>query len=278
VSTVWFRRNLFGEDPSHSSLKVLSVTRLSVPLFCLAIAVGCASSQRPASRRSDLSLEDLINRNAEARGGRAAIDAVRALEVRVRIEEPTYTAEGTYRVDRAGRMRIDVLIGGKRIFTEGFDGKNGWQLPEGAEHGRLASPSAAAALRQSGQLPTNILGLHEVASHGHRLELLDREDVAGVDYYVILMTVDDGFQIRYYIDPATFLITRSRVRKALHPDIDPTPTTIETVWSDFRVVAGVKLAFRETQMDLATGKLLETTTLLAVLPNPTLDDSLFRMP
>jgi hypothetical protein len=258
-------------------LEIRTAMRISIRLICLTLAVGCASSPRATSLRADLSLQDLINRNTEARGGPAAIEAIRALEMRVRIEEPTYKAEGIYRVDRVGRMRIDVLIGGKRIFTEAFDGKSGWQLPEGAEHGRLASPSAASALRHSGQLPTNILGLHEMASHGHRLELAGREDVAGVRYYVVLMTLDDGFQTRYYIDPATFLIARSRVQKALHPDIDPTPTTIETVWTDFREVAGVKFPFRETQTDLATGKLLETTTLLAVLPNPTLDDSLFRI-
>jgi len=278
VSTFGLRRDFPGEDASLSSLEIRSVMRISIRLLCLTVAVACASSPRAASPRADLSLQDLINRNTEARGGRAAIEAIRSLEMRIRIEEPTYKAEGVYRVERAGRMRIDVLIGGKRIFTEGFDGKNGWQLPEGADHGRLASATAAAALGHSGQLPTNILGLHEVATHGHRLELKAREEVAGVRYYVVLMTLDDGFQTRYYVDPATFLIARSRVRKALHPDIDPTPTTIETVWSDFREVAGVKFPFRETQTDLATGKLLETTTLLAVLPNPTLDDSVFQMP
>jgi len=44
-----------------------------------------------------------------------------------------------------------------------------------------------------------------------------------------VLTLDDGFTTRYYVDPASFLITRSRVRKALYPDADPTPTTIETV-------------------------------------------------
>jgi hypothetical protein len=77
-----------------------------------------------------------------------------------------------------------------------------------------------------------------------------------------VLTLDDGFATRYYVDPASFLITRSRVRKALHPDADPTPTTIETVWSDFRQVAGVRFAFAARDTDLATGTLLQTTTLL----------------
>jgi hypothetical protein len=235
--------------------------------------VGCATSKSPA-----LTLEALIDRNTRARGGQAAIEAIHNLEVRLRIVEPTYTAEGTWRVDRQGRMRIDVFIDSKRVFTEAFDGQRGWQMPGGAEHGATAGAGGAAALRHSGQLPTNILGLHEMASHGHRLELAGVEDVAGVRYHVVVLTLDDGFQTRYYIDPATFWITRSRVRKALHPDVDPTATTIETVWSDFRLVAGVRFPFQEQETDLATGKLLQTATLLAVQSNVPLDDSLFRMP
>jgi hypothetical protein len=99
-----------------------------------------------------------------------------------------------------------------------------------------------------------------------------------VGSYVVLLTLDDGFATRYYVDPSSYLIARSRVRKALHPDADPTPTTIETVWSDFRQMTGVKFAYRSTDTDLATGKLLQTTTILDIRVNPVVDDHLFEMP
>ena len=235
--------------------------------------VGCATLKSHAP-----TLEELVSRHTEARGGRVAIEAICDLEARLRIVEPTYTAEGVWRVDRKGRMRIDVFIQGQHVFTEAFDGEHGWQQPGGAEHGALASAAGAAALRHSGQLPVNILGLHEMADHGHHLDFAGRQDVAGVPYYVIVLTLDDGFVTRYYIDPVTFLITRARVRKALHPDIDPTETTIESVWSDFRQVAGVQFPFQATETDLATGKLLQTTTLLHVRPNVPTEELLFRMP
>jgi hypothetical protein len=238
-----------------------------------AASVGCATSAG-----GKLTLEDLIDRNTDARGGRAAIEAIRNLEVRLRIVETSYTADSTWRVDRMGRMRIDVFIGGQRVFTEAFDGEHGWQLPGGENHARLASQDASAALRHSGQLPTNILGLHEMARHGHRLDYVGVEEVAGATYYAVDLTLDDGFRTRYYIDPTSFLITRARVRKALHPDLDPTPTTIETVWSDFRRVARVSFAFQETETDLIAGKLLQTSTLLDVKANTAIDDGLFRMP
>jgi len=192
--------------------------------------------------------------------------------------EPTYAAEGVWRADRQGRMRIDVFIDGKRVFTEAFDGESGWQLPGGVEHAKPAGAGGTAALRHSAQMPTNILGLHEMAGHGHRLHRIGRTEVAGVSYEAIGLILDDGSQTTYFLDPATFLIARARVRKALHPDIDPTVTTIETVWTDFRRVAGVRFAFQASDTDLATGKLLQTTTFLDVQVNPPADDALFRMP
>jgi hypothetical protein len=237
------------------------------------VLTGCAGLERSAP-----TLGELIDRHTEARGGRAAIEAIRSLEVKLRIVEPTYSADGVWRVDRRGRMRIDVFIEGKRVFTEGFDGARGWQQPGGEEPAKAASPGGNAALRHSGQLPTNILGLHEMTGHGHRLEYAGLERVEGVAYHVVLLTLDDGFVTRYYLDPTTFFIARARVHKALHPDLDPTPTTIETVWSDFRTVAGVRFPFRAADTDLATGKRLQTTTLLSVTPNAPVDDSLFRMP
>src|SRR6185295_4770585 len=248
-------------------------------LPCLMIALllsgiaGCTTVKSASPR-----LEELIRRHTEARGGTAAIEAIRTLEAKLRIVEPTYTADGTWRVDRKGRMHIDVFIGGRRVFTESYDGERGWQLPAGATHGTLASAVGTAALRHSGQLPTNILGLHEMAAHGHRLDFAGREEIAGVRYYVLVLTLDDGFVTRYYIDPESFLLTRARVHKALHPDADPTPTTIETVWSDFRQVAGVRFPFQATDTDLATGKLLQTTTLLDLRANVPLEESLFQMP
>jgi hypothetical protein len=241
-------------------------------LLCLGIA-GCTTAKGAAP-----GLEELIRRHTEARGGAAAIESIQNLEAKLRIVEPTYTAEGTWRVDRRGRMRIDVFIDSKRVFTESYDGERGWQLPAGAAHGTLSSAEGTVALRHSGQLPNNILGLHEMATHGHRLDFAGREEVAGVRYYVVVLTLDDGFVTRYYIDPESFLLTRARVHKALHPDADPTPTTIETVWSDFRQVAGARFAFQANDTDLATGKLLQTTTLLDLRANVPLQESLFQMP
>jgi hypothetical protein len=249
-----------------------SPLRTTAAVLCLTLA-GCSMSREAA-----MTIEELIRRNTEARGGPAAIESIRNLEMKLRIVEPTYTVDGVYRVDRKGRMRIDVFMEGKRVFTEAFDGKRGWQMPGGEERAVEAGSDGSAALRRSGQFPTNILGLHEMEGHGHKLEYAGREDVGGIAYHAVVLTLDDGFATRYYIDPGSYLIARARVHKALHPDIDPTPKIIETAWTDFREVAGARFSFQGSDTDLATGKLLQTTTLLEITPNAPLDENLFQMP
>jgi len=192
------------------------------------------------------------------------------------IVEPAFTVTGLYRADRKGRMRVDIFAAGKRVFSEAYDGRNGWQLREDATR-PVPSEKGTAALRNSAQMPTKFLGLHEMERRGHRLEPAGRERVDGVLYHVVVLTLAGGQSERYYLDPETFLIARSRAHKPLHPDIDPTPTTIESVYSDFRPVAGVLFAFQAVDTDLTTGKVLQTSTILDVRPNRPAAEALFGL-
>ena len=56
---------------------------------------------------------------------------------------------------------------------------------------------------------------------GHKVELLGRQQIDGINYYTLQLTLQDGYSQKYYVHPETFLIERSRVSRALHPDVDP---------------------------------------------------------
>jgi len=60
--------------------------------------------------------------------------------------------DGTYRAELPGRMRIDALIDGKHVFTEAFDGQEGWEWA-GKGNQEAASDKATAALRHGVELP-----------------------------------------------------------------------------------------------------------------------------
>jgi len=222
-----------------------------------------------------LTVDDVIERNTSAMGGRAAIEAIHSIEINLHITDPGFEVDGIYHAARPGRMRIDVQAGGKQVFTEAFDGQQGWQSHDQSEP-EPASPKAAAALRHGVELPGKLFGLHEMKQRGHKIDLVGRETVDGIDYYVLRLTFGDGYATSLYVDPQSWLITRRRDVRPLHVDVDPTPTTIEQRISDFREIAGVRFAFASTEIDLKTGKQLESTKVGSIKVNPPIDESIFK--
>jgi hypothetical protein len=241
----------------------------SLALIVLPLA-ACAAN-RAVTR------DALIARHAAAMGGARAIESVESLEIDLRISEGSSELEGAWRADRQGRMRIDVSADGLRIYTEAYDGKRAWQMDE---KGAVTSsrPEGAAALWHGTQYPGRLFGLHEMAQLGHSVELEGREPLDGIDYYVLKLTLSDGFVTYRYVNPQTWLIDRGRDVRAIHPDIDPTQKWLENRWSDWRPVAGVLRAFHEEQVDVSSGKVLQTTEVTRIEVNPTPSAGLFDAP
>ena len=222
-----------------------------------------------------VTVDDVIERNTSAMGGRAAIEAIHSIEINLRITDPGFEVDGIYHAARPGRMRIDVQAGGKQVFTEAFDDQRGWQWQE-SKGQEEASSKATAALRHGVELPGKLFGLHEMKQRGHKIDLVGRETVDGIDYYMLRLTFGDGYTTTLYVDPQSWLITRRRDVRPLHVDVDPTPTTIEQRSSDFREIAGVRFAFASTEIDLKTGKQLESTKISSIKVNPPFDESIFK--
>lgn len=244
----------------------MSFSRILIGSLCL--AAGCTNAP---------DLDVVIAKHIEARGGAAAIEAIQSYEADIRIVEPTFEVDGNYVATRDGRMRIDIKVGRDRVFTEALDHGRAWSwspdtgVSEGSEMG-------AAALRHGIEFPFKLFGLHEMRQRGHRLELAGRESIEGVDYYVLKLTLDDGFESRYYVHPGTWMIERDRQQRALHVDVDPTPEWIETIYGDFREVGGVLFAHRQVERKVSAGEVLSTGTISAIRLNAPLAADRFSPP
>ena len=210
----------------------------------------------------------------EALGGRAAIEAVQSIKFALHIVDPDFEVDGVYYAARPGRMRIDITAGGKAVYTEAFNGSRTWQW-KGKGEPVEESGTASGALRHGIELPGKLFGLHEVQGRGNELALVGRESIDGIDYHVLRLTFSDEASTTLYLDPRTWLITRRRDVRPLHPDIDPTPTTIETKMTDFRKVNNLLFSFASTDTDLNTGKVLEKTTVSDITLNPSVPEGFF---
>ncbi len=230
----------------------------------LAAGLGLAAS--PALAASDLSLEQVIERHTRARGGAAALDQVKSCAVALEITEGGSTVRARYRASLTPRMRIDVFAGDKRVWSEGLDAAGAWTWPGDKPAAGSSSADGAKALMHG--IHFNLLGLHAFPAHGHKLTLAGRETVAGVNYYVIQVDMADGFQTFRYIDPVSWQVGRERDVRAIHPDLDAKKKLLEQVMEDYRPVEGVMVSFRSNQVDVAAGKVLQTTLLTSQRFNP----------
>lgn len=236
--------------------------------FLVTAAAACAC----APRRRPLTLKEVLARHTEARGGAAALDAVRTLHNEAAVAEATFNVRGPYIANTEGLMRVDIFAADRCVFSEGIDRGGAWSWSEGGAP-QPASEAAAAALRHGVEF--NVFGLHRFAERGHTLSLEGVEDVAGAELHVVKIVMNDGFETYRFIDPASWMVVRSRDVRAFHPDLDATEAPLESEFSDFREVAGVRSPFEWTQRDLRTGEVIQRGTVLSLEYNTPLRDADF---
>src|SRR5262245_27232125 len=127
------------------------------------VILGCSN------RTDSLSLDEIVDRNTNAMGGRAAIEAVQSVQIDLQIKDPSFEVDGTYYAARPGKMRIDVSADSKHVFTEAFDGQSGWEW-NGKGEQRAATEKGIAALRHGVELPGKLFGLNELKPRGHSMK------------------------------------------------------------------------------------------------------------
>ncbi|MGH7632066.1 MAG: hypothetical protein ACREOF_22245 [Gemmatimonadales bacterium] len=247
------------------------MTRLS--FAALAATVVLTGAQAPP----DPSLDRLLACHHRAVGG-AALRAVQRLEYDLSIEEPGMSLRGRYRAVRegnAGRMRIDVFTGETRVFSEWWDGRRAWQLPQDADTAVVSRVDGSEALRHGMEHPGHLWTLADMPRNGHAVALAGRDTIDGVAYHVVKLTLVDGFTNWHWLNPGTCQIERSRNFRAFHPDQDAKRKWIETVFDDFQTVRGVTRPHRERTIDLATGATIGTGRILALRLEPPFDPDSF---
>ena len=247
----------------RSHLMTLKAPMLAI----LLVAAGCSGE---AQHDAGLTADQVIARHVEAIGGAEAIDALRNIRIRPEVGEPDFAVLGDYRATREGRMRVDIYAGGERVFSEGIDGDGGWQQAGVGAEFTETTPLARAALERG--IEYNLFGLHDLAARGHRASLFGREEIEGVNYYVLHIAMEDGFERFVFINPDTWMIDRYRETSALHPDLDDEERPEETILSNFTEHCGVLRATETRKVDRETGQEVQRTRALAIDCNINADD------
>jgi hypothetical protein len=223
---------------------------------CLFLSAALLTIALPL-RSQELSADDIVARHLAARGGAQRLRALQSVIYRNGVyREGTYVGSG--RAFMAMARPYYKIVGDPTDtaadFREGYDGSAWeWYRSPGIVVRTVGAANAAIRHNIDPDGP-----LSDYREKGSQIERAADATIAGRPTYGILLTLRDGVRALYLIDKTTFLI--SAVRKAAPIHAFGAPVSTEERVGDYRSVDGVLFSFRSTEVEIATGKELNSMT------------------
>ncbi len=193
-------------------------------------------------------LDEVIAKNIQARGGMAKLKAVQNVRTTARLSQGSFRADFVQENKRPGKVREEVIIQGLAQ-VQAYDGKTGWQI----------SPFGGP--------------LVEYKEKGHRAELVGHDSMEGTDCYKIKLSMKNGDVRNYYLDADSFLELKIEIQTTVRGALQES----EIYYGDYEKVGGVYYPFAIEQAQ----KGIDSRTQFSVQKieqNVALDDGHFSMP
>jgi outer membrane lipoprotein-sorting protein len=229
------------------------------------LVLSCAGAQA-------MTVDELVARNAEARGGLAKVEAIRTLKAEGKLRFGGQFELGLTQYQRApDSLRMEASLQGLTL-VQAWDGHEAWQISpfEGRKDPERMSADDARELADAAPIAGSLIGARE---RGATLEYLGTEDVDGTDAYKLKVTLKNGDIEYVYLDPDHFL----EIRMVAQRLVRGTRVESTTDYGDYEQVAGVYFPFSIATQSRAGGQQSQTTIERAEANVP-IDDSLFAFP
>ena len=200
----------------------------------LGLALLMASA---AGSAQSFTAEQLVAKNLAARGGQAALDAIKSIQFDGRALEPgdfeLKFKQVMKRQLQGDAVRMDLSIQGMSL-VQAYDGSSGWKINPFAGRRDAERMSADEARSMGDQALVSGVLLGAAAAKG-RVTYAGTEDFDGTQAYKLKIVQSDGDEYVYLLDPDTFLeiktVESRRVRGALQ--------VMDYELGDYEKVAGV---------------------------------------
>ncbi len=238
-----------------------------VVFFCVTAILSLLSSPAPAQ-----TVDDVVRRYVEARGGLAKLHAVQTLRLTGTLQLPGVSAPYVLELKRPNKMRTEFTVEGQ-TGIQAFDGRTAWkQLPLPGERPRPMEPDEAAEARA--QADVDMSPLVDAAAKGYTVELAGRDRLPGGETFKLLVQGKDGPPRTMYLDTRTHLVVETLDRR----EIDGKPVEVVTEIGDYRTVGGLAFPHRLEVGPRDAPDRRQRLVLEKVEINPPLDDARFSMP
>jgi outer membrane lipoprotein-sorting protein len=221
---------------------------------------------------ADLTLPQLLEKNHQARGGKAAWDAAKTVRVEGTFElGPGMVAPFTLVFVRPDKLRMDFEMQGMKA-SQVVDGEKGWHIMPFTGSADPA-PSSADEIKSAKRMADFDGPLFDSDKKGYKLELLGKEDVDGTPAYKIKVT-KDGEDSTLYLDAERFL--EFKELRMVTTD-QGGEMSVETTTGDYKPVGSLIIA-HSIQSKIQGAPQGQAITITKVEINPNVPADTFKMP
>jgi hypothetical protein len=243
---------------------------VSLALRRTVLAAGALSLALAGSAGAQ-TLDEIVAKNLEARGGSERLKSVSSLRMKGTISMgPGMEGPFTLELRRPSAMRAEFDVDG-RIAVQAFDGKRGWALPPvpGAEPEPIPDEDAEQIAAQA-DFDGPLLDWRE---KGHQVELIGREKLGEGEVYRLHVTRKGGGTTDLLLDAKTFLEARTESRRTVRGETVEFVSTI----GDYREVAGLQVP-HSIESGPRGSRQTQRLVFEKIEFDVPLDDARFRMP
>jgi len=233
----------------------------------LPVVVGVLMCALTGTTAGAQTVDEIVTRNLDALGGRAALDRVQSIRQSSRLVLPGSEATVVVYSKRPDRVRQELRLAGQTA-VQAFDGSVAWTINRlmGVTSPTPLSEAEARALRQQSAFEGVLAGAH---SRGDRVELVGRATVGGRQAYQLRITAaDHQQQMQCFVDADTYLEVRTVY--------DTSAGRFEQELSRYQPVEGIKIPFSiKTSFN---GRPAGEIVVTSVEVNVPVDEAMFAMP
>lgn len=234
--------------------------------------MGLLALTLPALPATAQTVDELIAKNVEARGGLDKLKSVQTMRLTGKMTMgPGMEAPVTLELKRPNSVRMEFTFQGM-TGVQAWDGKSGWAISPfgGKTDPEPLSPEDAKEAEEQADMDGPLV---DYKSKGHAVELLGKEKVEGSDAYKLKVTLKNGTVNYSYLDADSYLAIKEESKRTVRGS----EVEVESTIGDYKEVGG--LLIPHSIQNGAKGRPEKQNIVVEKIElNPNLDDSRFTMP
>ncbi len=206
--------------------------------FIILLTAGASiGSFAAAQEAKQMTVDQLVAKNVEAKGGAEALHALQSVKLtgKMLVNEGQMELGYSQTKKRPGAVRTEMSLQGMTM-VQAFDGKEGWKISpfQGRKDPEKLSEDDTKSLIEDAEVDGALIDWKE---KGSTVEYLGTEDVDGTQAHKLKVTRKNGDVNYVFLDPDHFLEIRVTTQRTEHG----AQVETETDLSDYEKVSGVYL-------------------------------------